>query len=50
MSELTESLLAPQDKSTGQSFTFIASIIPELLTVFEGSTQRERTIDQLLHL
>ena len=36
--------LAPQDKSTGQSFTFIAHTVPELLTVFEGSTQRERTI------
>ena len=44
-SEFRDSLLAPREKLTGQSLTFIERTVPEILTVFEGSTQCERTID-----
>ena len=43
-SELSDSLRAPRDKSTGQGFTFIVHTVRELFTVFEGSTQHEHTI------
>ena len=37
------SLLAPRDEPTGQSLMFIERTVREL-TIFEGSTQCERTI------
>jgi hypothetical protein len=46
--EITDSLLAPRDKLTGQGLTFIAHTVRELLTVCEGSTQRQRTIGTVL--
>ena len=48
MLEITDSLLAPRDKLTGQGLTFIAHTVRELLTVCEGSTStyyRYSTVD-----
>ena len=47
MLELQDSLLALQNKPTGQSLAFIEHTVPELLMVFEGSTQCERTIHEV---
>ena len=47
--KLRDSLLAPQDKPTGQSLMFIEHTVPELLTVFEGSTQHIRTTNENAH-